>query len=231
MELHANPALSLNKRRLLAQRVVEQKWSLAETAAAAEVSDRTAGKWARRFRSEGELGLLDRSSAPARVVNRTPEERIQAITALRRLRMTGGQIAACLGVVLCRPPRRKRPPNQLEEWRTTSCPETSLASQRGNEPERALEEVALQVQRLGYEVLARLVPRGRPHRRHAGCSNKEIVEKLRRDPHQRQPRPHRESSRAVVSGHPHRRSRLGQCPCPWACPRPPPGGPPCGCGG
>jgi transposase InsO family protein len=98
MQLHANAALSLNRRRLLARRVVEQGWSLTSPPAPPEVSERTAGKWARRFRCEGELGLLDRSSAPARVVNRTPEERVQAIAALRRLRMTGAQIAACLGM-------------------------------------------------------------------------------------------------------------------------------------
>jgi transposase InsO family protein len=98
MELHANSALSLNKRRLLARRIVEQGWSLAEAAAAAEVSERTAGKWARRLREEGEAGLRDRSSAPERVWNRTDERRIEAIATLRRLRMTGGEIARCLSM-------------------------------------------------------------------------------------------------------------------------------------
>jgi leucine-zipper of insertion element IS481 len=46
MQLHANAALSLNKRRLLCRRVIEKSWSLAEAAAAAEVSERTASKWA-----------------------------------------------------------------------------------------------------------------------------------------------------------------------------------------
>jgi transposase InsO family protein len=98
MDLHANAALSLNKRRLLARRVVEESWSLTEAAAAAEVSVRTAAKWAGRFRSEGEPGLFDRSSAPRRVHNRTPEDRIEAIAALRRLRMTGAEIASVLGM-------------------------------------------------------------------------------------------------------------------------------------
>jgi len=98
MELHANAALSLNKRRLLAERVVEQGWSLTEAAAAAEVSERTARKWAMRFRAEGEAGLPDRSSAPHRVANRTCERRIEAIACLRRLRMTGAEIAALLGM-------------------------------------------------------------------------------------------------------------------------------------
>lgn len=98
MELHANAALSLNKRRLLSRRVVEEGWSLTKAAAAAEVSEQTAAKWAGRFRVEGELGLLDRSSAPGRVHNRTPERRVEAIAALRRLRMTGAEIAAVLGM-------------------------------------------------------------------------------------------------------------------------------------
>jgi transposase InsO family protein len=98
MKLHGNAALSLNKRRLLCRRVVVQQWSLTEAARAAEVSVRTAGKWVRRFREEGEAGLLDRSSAPHSVHNATPEERVQAIAALRRLRFTGAQIAELLGM-------------------------------------------------------------------------------------------------------------------------------------
>jgi transposase InsO family protein len=93
MKLHANAALSLNKRRQLTRRIVEQDWSLSEAAAAAEVSERTAGKWAARYRAAGDSGLVDRSSAPRVVANRTAEDRIQAIAALRRLRFTGAQIA------------------------------------------------------------------------------------------------------------------------------------------
>src|SRR6476619_4948544 len=97
MKLHANAALSLNQRRRLACRVVEQEWTLTEAAAAAEVSVRCARKWVGRYRAEGELGLLDRSSAPGRVANRTDERRIEAIAALRRLRFTGPEIAELLG--------------------------------------------------------------------------------------------------------------------------------------
>ena len=100
MDLHANAALSLNKRRVLCERVVEEDWTLTQAAAAAEVSVRCARKWVSRYRSEGELGLLDRSSAPALVANRTPEDRIQAIAALRRLRFTGPEIAELLSMAL-----------------------------------------------------------------------------------------------------------------------------------
>ena len=100
MRLHANAALSLSKRRLLCRRVVEQRWTLTAAAAAAEVSVRCARKWVRRYRDDGELGLLDRSSAPATVANRTCEPRVQAIAALRRLRLTGPEIAELLRMPL-----------------------------------------------------------------------------------------------------------------------------------
>jgi transposase InsO family protein len=100
MDLHANAALSLNKRRLLCRRVIDERWTLTEAAAAAEVSVRCVRKWVRRYRAEGELGLLDRSSAPRRVANRTAEERVQAIATLRRLRFTGPEIAELLSMAL-----------------------------------------------------------------------------------------------------------------------------------
>jgi transposase InsO family protein len=100
MKLHANAALSLNGRRQLARRVVDQGWTLVEAAGAAEVSVRCARKWAGRYRLEGEQGLFDRSSAPGRIPHRTPAQRIEAIAALRRLRFTGPEIAETLGMAL-----------------------------------------------------------------------------------------------------------------------------------
>jgi len=100
MKLHANAALSLNKRRLLCRRVVEQEWTLTKAAEAAEVSVRCARKWVGRYRAEGELGLLDRPSTPATVANRTCEHRVAAIAALRRLRFTGPEIAETLEMPL-----------------------------------------------------------------------------------------------------------------------------------
>jgi transposase len=100
MVLHGNAALSLNQRRRMVRRVVEQGWSITKAAAAAEVSDRTCSKWVARYRADGEAGLLDRSSAPKRIPHRTPDERVEVIAALRRLRMTGAEIAFCLGMAL-----------------------------------------------------------------------------------------------------------------------------------
>jgi len=80
MKLHANAALSWSGRRRLCELVVGEGWTVVAAAAAAGVSVRCARKWVGRYRLEGEWGLLDRSSAPQRVANRTAAERVEAIT-------------------------------------------------------------------------------------------------------------------------------------------------------
>jgi transposase len=100
MKLHRNAALSWSGGRKLAERVVVEGWSVSAAAAAAGVSVRYARKWVGRYRAEGEAGLYDRSSAPKRVANRTPAERVHAITALRRLRFAAAEIAEALGMAL-----------------------------------------------------------------------------------------------------------------------------------
>jgi transposase InsO family protein len=61
---------------------------------------RCARKWVGRYRLLGEQGLFDRSSAPRRVANRTPADRVEAIVKLRRLRFTSAEIAETLGMAL-----------------------------------------------------------------------------------------------------------------------------------
>jgi transposase InsO family protein len=100
MRLHRNAALSWSGRRLLAERVLEQGWTTTAAAAAAGVSVRCARKWVSRYRAAGEAGLVDRSSAPMRVANRTAAERVAVIVALRQLRMTAAEIAETLGMPL-----------------------------------------------------------------------------------------------------------------------------------
>ena len=100
MELHANAALSWSGRRVLAERVVVEGWTLTEAAAAAAVSRRCARKWVGRYREAGVAGLADRSSAPRRVANRTAPERVAVIVALRGLRMTAAEIAETLAMPL-----------------------------------------------------------------------------------------------------------------------------------
>jgi transposase InsO family protein len=96
MNLHRNARLTPRGRRLLVDRVCDGQVSLKEAAEAVGISTRTASKWVARYRREGIAGLEDRSSAPHRVPNRTSEERVSAIAALRRVRMTAAEISELL---------------------------------------------------------------------------------------------------------------------------------------
>jgi transposase InsO family protein len=98
MKLHANARTCPHSRRLAVDRVERDCWTLAAAAAAAGVSVRTISKWLRRYREEGEQGLLDRCSSPGSVPLWTGEARVAVIAALRRLRMTGAEIAETLGM-------------------------------------------------------------------------------------------------------------------------------------
>lgn len=100
MKLHGNARTCPNSRRLLIDRVSDQSWSVPAAAAAAGISQRSAYRWLARWREQGAEGLMDRSSAPRRIPHRTPADRVQAITALRRLHMTAAEIAEVLAMAL-----------------------------------------------------------------------------------------------------------------------------------
>jgi transposase InsO family protein len=100
MKLHGNARTCPRSRRLLVQRIEDEGWTIARAAGAAGISERTACKWLARFRREGEGGLHDRSSAPRRIPHRTPADRVQAVLALRRLRMTAREIGEVLTLPL-----------------------------------------------------------------------------------------------------------------------------------
>ena len=99
MRLHANHRTCPSSRVLICRRVLEQGWTLRQAAEAAGCSVRTAAKWLARFRA-GDGVLLDRSSRPRRSPTRLPQQRVLAIERLRRLRMTGAEIAEVLGLPL-----------------------------------------------------------------------------------------------------------------------------------
>ena len=67
-------------------------------AAAVGVCARTVRKWVARYQTEGADGLRDRSSRPHRIRGALPPAVTIQVVALRRLRWTGAQIAATLGV-------------------------------------------------------------------------------------------------------------------------------------
>jgi transposase InsO family protein len=98
MKIHKNARLTPRGRLELARAVLQGGVSLVQAAERAKVSTRTAGKWVRRFKAEGEAGLADRSSRPARLRAPTPPRVVRRIEKLRRERMTMARIAAQLGV-------------------------------------------------------------------------------------------------------------------------------------
>jgi transposase InsO family protein len=99
MKLHANHRTCPSSRLLICRRVLEEGWTLRQAAEAAGCSVRTAAKWVARFRS-GDRALLDHSSRPQRSPSRLPQQRVRAIEALRRLRMTAAEIAEILKLPL-----------------------------------------------------------------------------------------------------------------------------------
>jgi transposase InsO family protein len=96
MKVHARARLTPKGRCFVVDRVVRQGWSATAAAEAAGVAERTVYRWIARYRAEGEAGLHDRSCVPRRIPRRTPTARVEAILALRRLRMTGSEIAELL---------------------------------------------------------------------------------------------------------------------------------------
>src|SRR5438132_4609044 len=100
MKLHGNARTCPHSRLVMVRRVEQEGWTRAAAAEAAGVSVRTVSKWLACYRVEGEDGLIDRSSAPRSIPHRTPKERVQAIAALRRLRMTAAEIAEVLAMPL-----------------------------------------------------------------------------------------------------------------------------------
>jgi transposase InsO family protein len=165
MKLHGNARTCLHQRRLIVSRVREEGWTLARAAEAAGVSVRTVSKYLRRFAEEGEGGLLDRSSAPGSIPHRTPEDRIQAIAALRRLRLTGAEIAALLAMpgstvsaILSRIGLGRR--SSLEPREPANRYEKARAGELVHVDVKKLGRIA----RPGHRVTGRVSARGR-HRR------------------------------------------------------------------
>jgi transposase InsO family protein len=165
MKLHGNARTCLHQRRLIVSRVRQDGWTLARAAEAAGVSVRTVSKYLRRFAEEGEDGLLDRSSAPGSIPHRTPEDRIQAIAALRRLRLTGAEIADLLAMpgstvsaILSRIGLGRR--SSLEPREPTNRYEKARAGELVHVDVKKLGRIA----RPGHRVTGRVSARGQ-HRR------------------------------------------------------------------
>jgi transposase InsO family protein len=96
VKIHRNAKTTPSMRALIVERVRRDRWRVAEAAAAAGVTRRTAAKWLARHRAGGTAALEDRSSRPHESPRRTPAHLTAAIVALRQERLTARAIAVRL---------------------------------------------------------------------------------------------------------------------------------------
>ncbi|MFF3468375.1 IS481 family transposase [Streptomyces sp. NPDC002619] len=95
---HRNARLTVHGRRLLVERVCSGR-PVAHVAAEMGISRATAHKWISRWRSEGEAGLIDRSSRPRTTPHRTPASVETRVCELRQARKLGpARIGPILGL-------------------------------------------------------------------------------------------------------------------------------------
>jgi transposase len=106
---HANARTTVYARKLIVARV-RAGHRPGEVAKQLGISRQTVYKWWGRWRTEGEAGLVDRSSRPHRMPRQTPPETTAAILAARREHHAGpvrlaavlGLAASTIGLVLTR---------------------------------------------------------------------------------------------------------------------------------
>jgi transposase InsO family protein len=98
---HPRAKLTVFGRQLIVRRVLAEGWPAAHVAEQLDVSRATAYKWVRRYRAEGEAGLLDRSSRPHRSPRRLSDAaEAEILEARSRVRYGPDRLGPMLG----RPP-------------------------------------------------------------------------------------------------------------------------------
>jgi len=98
---HPRAKLTVFGRQLIVRRVLGEGWPAAHVAEQLDVSRATAYKWVRRYRAEGEAGLLDRSSRPHRSPRKLSEAaEAEILEARSRVRYGPDRLGPLLG----RPP-------------------------------------------------------------------------------------------------------------------------------
>lgn len=93
MNSHQHARMTVHGRALLVNRIIVERWRVADAAKSAGISERSAYKWLARFRADGMRMLHDRSSAPARPKIRITPALRAMIETLRRMRLSGQAIA------------------------------------------------------------------------------------------------------------------------------------------
>ena len=151
---HANARLNRHGRLLLVDRVVRQHWPVAHAAKAMGISRQCAHRWVKRWRSEGEAGLADRSSRPHYSPRKTSDKVEQAIVNQRREHRRGpawigeqfGMPARTVSRVLV---RHQMPPLALLDPLTGQLIRSSKTTAIRYERDRPGELVHMDVKKIG----------------------------------------------------------------------------------
>jgi transposase InsO family protein len=91
VKTHGNARLTPKGRADLVRRAVAE--GVGPAAKAVGLSRRTVSKWCRRWRQQGQVGLLDRSSRPRRLARCTSKPLVDRVLALRHQRLVAAAIA------------------------------------------------------------------------------------------------------------------------------------------
>lgn len=100
MHLHGNAKTTPGTREEIARRVFGEGRPIRQVAQGFGISHTTVRKWAARWRTEGPLGLTDRSSAPRSIPHRTSRRLERRIEQLRRRRWVAWQIGRALDLAI-----------------------------------------------------------------------------------------------------------------------------------
>ena len=98
MNIHKNARLTPLRREEMALSVMEGAFSKAHAARVYGVSAKIVARWVERYKAEGRVGMVDRSSRPAHMPQVTAASTAERIGVLRRQRWTGKHIAMEVGV-------------------------------------------------------------------------------------------------------------------------------------
>jgi transposase InsO family protein len=98
MKIHSGSKTCRASRVLLVRRVLEEGQDRREVGRSLGISLRTVQNWLRRYRMEGESGLLDRSSAPRSPHMRWRAATVDRVVELRRMGLTAVMVARTCGV-------------------------------------------------------------------------------------------------------------------------------------
>ena len=166
MNIHKNARLTPRGRERIVMQVLSGLTPQA-AARAAGVCPRTVRKWVARFEAEGAEGLKDRSSRPRRLYQPTPQAIVEKVEALRRLRWTGKQIAAEVGVSPATVSRilRRLGLNRLAALEPAEPSKNSAASSSSATASPAIGKTSLEAPAGNTSTSASMTPRASPSHR------------------------------------------------------------------